>query len=258
MEMDRRRDFPPTAITRRYAILSSPRSGSTLLGRMLFATGLAGDPLEYFGRNLLTIQREKERKPALSPQQLLAAMERRRTSPNGVFGMKMHYAQFLFGYQTDLVDERMLRFLRAQTLIWIRRRDRLAQAVSYAVAIRSNAWSSEVTGRAEIPPIHPADCVNCLQEVCWDDRGWETLIDAAGLVVHTVWYEDLVADYEGSCRAVLLHLGLDEAGTHIPPPPISRQADARNAAAYRALCDYLGAGRGRPSNRDTPDRTLAI
>lgn len=46
-ELSLERDFPgPFPIRTRYAILSSPRSGSTLLARMLFATGMAGDPIE--------------------------------------------------------------------------------------------------------------------------------------------------------------------------------------------------------------------
>lgn len=242
MELGKARDFPgPTPIQKRYAILSSPRSGSTLLGRMLFETKVAGDPLEYFNRNLLRIQRETLRKPALSSLQLLNLMEPRRTSPNGMFGMKMHYQQFLAAYQSDFVDDKMLRFLRAQhSLIWIRRRDRLRQAISYAIAIKSNAWSSEEPTTDTAISVNMPDCVDCLREICWDDLAWNHLIDTAGLNVHVVWYEDLITNYEPVSRDVLRHLGLDQEVGKIPPPPISRQAGDRNEQLYRSLCDYLG------------------
>lgn len=231
----------PPPIQRRYAILSSPRSGSTLLGRMLFATKAAGDPLEYFSRNMLTVQREKLRKPALSSLQLLRLMEPLHTSPNGVFGLKMHYQQFLSAYQTDFVDDTMRRFLRAQHhLIWIRRKDRLRQAISYAIAIKSNVWSSERPAAATPPiPLDIPHLLECLRDVCLNDLAWEHVIEDLKLTVHVVWYEDLVAQYEQTSRDALRYLGLDEHVPKIPPPPIARQSSTRNDELYAALCDYL-------------------
>ena len=233
----------PTPIRLRYAILSSPRSGSTLLGRMLTATNMVGNPQEYFSRNMLVQQREKLRKPALSALQLLSLMEPLHTSPNGVFGLKMHYQQFLSAYQTDFVDDAMRRFLRAQHhLIWIRRQDRLRQAVSYAIAIKSNVWSTAqpATAPAPVIPLDLPHLLECLRDVCLNDLAWENLIQTEKLTAHAVWYEDLVTNYEAVSRAALRHLNLDQQIAKIPPQPIARQSDARNEELYHALCDYLG------------------
>ncbi len=49
-EMGPERDFAgETPVAQRYGILSSPRSGSTLLGRFLHETKLAGDPEKQSG-----------------------------------------------------------------------------------------------------------------------------------------------------------------------------------------------------------------
>src|SRR5579863_4501463 len=130
LEISSERDFPVRAeISKRYCILSSPRAGGTLLGRMLFETGLAGDPLEYFNLRLLQLARERFGNQVLSSLDFLHLMEARRTSRNGVFGVKLQFDQMLRDYRSEVPNEAMLKFLRGnQCLFWIRRRNRLRQA----------------------------------------------------------------------------------------------------------------------------------
>lgn len=242
--MSLERDFEAnTPVAMRYCILSSPRSGSTLLGRMLHETKRAGDPQEYFNPPLLLLERERTGDPNLSLNAFMKNMESRRTSPNGVFGMKLHYSQMLGVFRANKPNKKMVGLLgKFNHLIWIRRRDRLRQAISQAIGQRTQVWSSEDARFSEGKKvkIHPFDCLRALQMVAGDDRGWEQLIRAANLKVHTVWYEDLVADYENQCRQVLQHLSLDEAVAKIPPPPIQRQATELNESLYQALKSYLG------------------
>jgi LPS sulfotransferase NodH len=141
-EMSTNRDFnnaPP--VIHRYCILSSQRTGSTLLGRTLYETGLAGDPLEYFNPPLLVVARKQTEKPDLGFSGFLKLIEKRRTSPNGIFGMKVHYHQLK---QVLVTEERSAAFLRGfDKLIWIRRRDRVGQAISKVIAEKTQVWSSE-------------------------------------------------------------------------------------------------------------------
>ena len=242
-ELSPDRDFPATPVRMRYAILSSQRSGSTMLGRVLYETKLAGDPQEYFNPPLLALERKRTGNAALTMGQFMQAMERRRTSPNGVFGLKTHYAQLLAAFNTDKPNENVLRFLRrAEKLIWIRRRDRIGQAISQAVAIKTNVWSSEDSRFQREPDvkIHPFELINTLRIVSRDDVGWEQLIPAAKLQVHEVWYEDLVNDYENQARAVLRYLGIDKDVLVIPPPPLERQGGELNERLRREFHAYLG------------------
>lgn len=244
-EMSPERDFPEAVpVSRRYCILSSPRSGSTLLGRMLSTTRLAGDPQEFFNPPLLACERESTGNEKLGWNEFLRRMESRRTSPNGVFGMKMHYSQMLGAFGAKTPNQRMVAFLkRFDHLVWIRRRDKLGQAISQAIAQHTQVWSSEDAnfGKHLKANVHPFQCVRALNMVGGDDFGWERLLPAAGLTVHQVWYEDLVADYEEQSRAVLKYLGLDDQVGEVPPPPIERQTTELNKRLRASVLSYLGA-----------------
>ena len=243
-EMSPERDFPgETPVKQRYAILSSPRSGSTLLGRFLHETKKAGDPQEYFNPPLIALERKRSENPKLNMNQFLRLMEKRRTSPNGMFGMKMHYSQLLGVFNTPKPNANVVNFLRKlDKVIWIRRRDRIGQAISQAVAVKTNVWSSE-DSRFEREPevnIHPYECIETLRVVSRDDVGWEQLIKAIKLPVHEVWYEDFVADYEKQARGTLRYLGINKEVPVIPAPPIERQAGKLNERLKRDLVAYLG------------------
>ena len=241
LEMNRNRDFPQAPVRMRYCILSSQRSGSTLLARMLFMTQQAGDPLEYFNLRLLGLVRTQTGNPSLTPIELMRLMELRRTSPNGVFGMKIHYEQMLRAFQSNVPNQKMIEFLRNQHhLFWMRRRDRICQAISHVVATRTNSWSSEEPQKSPATSVSCLDCINSLQAVSFQDFGWEQLIKAAKLRVRVVWYEDLISDYEGTCRLALRDLKLENTVSTVPPPPIQRQSGAVNNRLYAELAKYLG------------------
>ena len=242
-ELSPERDFPPTPVSMRYVILSSQRSGSTLLGRILFETKMAGDPQEYFNPPLLALERKRTGNAELSMNKFMQAMEKRRTSPNGVFGLKAHYGQLLSVFRATKPNENVVKFLRhANKLIWIRRRDRIGQAISQAVALKTNVWSSEDSRFQREPDvkIHPFELINTLKVVSRDDVGWEQLILAAKLQVLEVWYEDLVNDYENQARTVLRYLGVDKDVPVIPPPPLERQGGELNERLRREFHAYLG------------------
>lgn len=243
-EMSPERDFPVvTPVSARYAILSSPRSGSTLLGRFLHETGMAGDPQEFFNPPLIMLERSRSGNDKLAMNEFLRLMEQRRTSPNGVFGMKMHYSQLLGVFKARQPTPQVVNFLKKKNkLIWIRRRDRIGQAISQAVAIKTNVWSSEDSRFQRDPDvtIHPYECVATLNVVARDDAGWEFLIKSAGLQVLEVWYEDFVANYESEARRVLAWLGIDKDVPTIPKPPLERQSGELNERLRKELHAYLG------------------
>lgn len=243
-EMSPERDFPgENPVKLRYGILSSPRSGSTLLGRFLHETKMAGDPQEYFNPPLIALERKRSGNDKLNLNQFLRLMEKRRTSPNGLFGMKMHYSQLLSVFRTPKPNANVVNFLRKlDKLVWIRRRDRIGQAISQAVAMKTNVWSSE-DSRFERNPdvnIHPYECIETLRIVSRDDAGWEHLIKVAKLPVQEVWYEDFVADYETQARASLRYLGIEQDVPVIPAPPLERQSGELNERLKRELVAYLG------------------
>ena len=242
-ELSADRDFPKTPVKMRYAILSSPRSGSTLLGRALYETRLAGDPQEYFNPPLIALERERTGNAALNLNEFMRAMQQRRTSPNGVFGVKMHYSQLLGVFKTRTPNDNVIAYLtKFDKLVWMRRRDRLGQAISQAVGQRTNVWSSE-DSRFERDPaveVHPFECVRALNMVCQEDAGWEMLLKRSKLAALEIWYEDLAGDYDAQLRRVLGHLGIEQPVQAIPRQPLERQSGPLNERLRVQTMAYLG------------------
>ena len=128
-----------------YMVCSIPRSGSSLLCELLCATGRAGAPTEFFDATLM-----KEFSTAWqveSFEQYLDALLRKKTSPNGVFGVKVHYGQFIDAFG----DADVTGLFPNLRFIYIRRQDHVRQAVSYARAEQTGQWAADHPSRTESP-----------------------------------------------------------------------------------------------------------
>ena len=80
-----------------------------------------------------------ERLRAVSPEDYFEKLLARRTSRNGVFGMKAHFHHF----EPALIGARQCsNGWRRSTYVLLHRRDRLAQAVSMVRAMQTNIWTS--------------------------------------------------------------------------------------------------------------------
>ena len=86
---EERFDFPlrPGLPERPWLLASVPRSGSTFVSHLLWATGSLGAPLEYLNFEPTGPYGFASGSP-VAQNELWAAVLRRRTSPNGVFGLK--------------------------------------------------------------------------------------------------------------------------------------------------------------------------
>ena len=227
-------EFPPgTEVRCTYAICSVPRSGSSLLSELLCLSGVAGAPTEYFDPEQCARFSEAWETDGLDAY--LAALVAKKTSPNGVFGLKVHYdqmAEMLGGRDLlDLFDD-----LRC---IYIRRSDHVSQAVSYAIAIQTNQWASthEATARASFDRTQIDDL---LRQIERDEQRWERWFVEHDISPLRIEYDALVADRVRVVGEVLQHLAIDPPGRPLEDltPTLTRQADRRSrrwALRYRAL-----------------------
>jgi LPS sulfotransferase NodH len=197
-----------------------------MLTRMLWHTGMAGFADGYFADSHVLDCFERWGFSAGDPAGLADGYVRmlmaHRTSPNGVFGVKVHGAD-LTGLGADL-DELLL----SPRYVWLRRRDRLRQAISYALAKQTGVWILDGTylpvGEAASEPRYSyAELRNCLRHIDNDVRIWAEYFDRRGFAPHVVFYEDLIADHEKTVIECLRHLGV-EIPSHVPGPGIERQA----------------------------------
>jgi trehalose 2-sulfotransferase len=229
--MGRELDFPDSAPLRKsYVVASSYRCGSTFFCSELWRTGILGAPAEYLnigeGRMLRDVM--AMRLQASSPEDYFVKLLARRTSRNGVFGMKAHFHHF----EPALTwCPSMLERLSPVTYIHLDRRDRLAQAVSMARAMQTNAWTS-MDGAAAMTPRYDEGLIGqCLEEIGRQRFGWLRWFEINAIAPVFVNFEDLIADPPGVVRGVveLFEVENDEP-EQVHPPAARKQGDEINLA----------------------------
>ncbi len=117
-----------------YAILTTPRSGSTYLCELLNSTKIAGNPSEHLR---LAVQ-ELSLYCNFNYLNLLNKLMTHRVSSNGVFGTKL-ISHFLFELQQTKFDFKQI-FQSVDKFILLVRKDKVAQAVSLEIAQQTEVW----------------------------------------------------------------------------------------------------------------------
>lgn len=241
---------PPSGEARTLVIASLPRTGSTLLGRLLAATGAVGDPKEYLNpmqvrdwqARIATSAWTRLRHRALSGPlvplagrgrwsqarlaQHLDAIRLRRSAPSGWFGLKIHWHHFERWFvSTGWPPEALL---RPRAWVLLTREDRVAQAVSWHRALLSGRWAAEQ--RPTLPAVYDRRAIQRrLDVIAAHEAAWRVWFDHHQITPLELRYEALIADPQAAVRSVLTAIGADA-----PAPtgalPMTRQADATSAA----------------------------
>ncbi len=227
-----------------YIICSSPRTGSTLLGRLLEQTGLAGQPHEYFhpvhmvplAQRLGVISGGR-----LNVVQYVQALTRIRTSANGVFGVKAHFSQF-----APLLQQGAWRSILPGDLhfICIERDDEIGQAISLAIARQTDCYSSESQPVRE--PHYDRNLIeSSLQMIRSDKQGWRAFFRQNRITPAETTYENLVASPAEVCSRLCQAIGIvaDSNCFHLGQTGIKKQANEINAAWRQRYVGDMTTGR---------------
>jgi LPS sulfotransferase NodH len=225
-------DFPerPDPPRLLYMLASVPRTGSTFVSHLLWRSGCLGAPLEYL--NFLATgpyhlaYGAPDRQVALWRSAL-----HRRTSPNGVFGIKCFSAQLRELQQANpaLLLEVMAALLpsgRPAHVVRLKRRDQVAHAISYARAALSGVWHRKQEARGGAEVAFSARAVDHARRLLdQQEADWDLLFGEIAVEPLTLWYEDVIARPDEAVRAVADFLGvaLDPAAT-VVVPQVERQA----------------------------------
>lgn len=245
----------PPPPTKSYILIGVQRSGSTLLCEALRASQFAGYPTEIFYNTWLGGYTKFAGLPPsiaadASPEERRASFDhivKVSTTANGVFGTNLMWSYWqetmrllrtMPGCRIE-DDVQLLRHLLPDLrFVRISRRDRVAQAVSWSKAEQTGRFSSTQAGRPDARPRYDAEHIGRHHRfICNCEAQWDGFLRDHGLDPLHVYYEDLIADYQGTMRAVL-----DAIGVTAPPGfefavPLQRQADTINAewaARFRA------------------------
>ena len=224
--LDERLDFNHFVPLRKsYIVASSYRSGSNYFCWELWRTGVLGAPVEFLNPyDALPVLMNRFK--VSSPADYVTKLVERRSSKNGVFGLKTyshHFEVFLKQYP------QLLEALAPVTFIHINRRNTLAQAVSMAKALQTDFWTSRI--ESERPPLqYDRELIaKCLEEVEQQELKWPRWFEARGIEPFHVVYEDLIADTPKVIRSIVELLGVaDDEPDDVLVPPTKRQGDGTN------------------------------
>lgn len=229
---------------------------------MLYATGSAGDPLEYLNNKWMTLQLQSN--PAADPDfnvdRFLGDWEKRRTSPNGVFGIKLHYYQMRRVWRGN--DRAAARYLGGYDhRILLSRRDKIAQAVSLYRAITTQIWSSRDLQYSDNSHAHEKNntvnfdasrIAKLMALLTKEEERWRSFMQTHELSFSELCYEDFLEDYAGQSLRLLKLLGIELKDESIPPPQLKRQSqdDDPMIEQFKKTVG-LRAGTNAPCDRDS-------
>ncbi|MGF1454754.1 MAG: Stf0 family sulfotransferase [Alphaproteobacteria bacterium] len=180
-----------------YFICSTPRSGSSLLSELMRQTGRLGNAQEYLNKDVQLPRYARDWglvKPGgqLDLGAYLRAVRSNSATANGVCGVKAHYSQFAM-FKTLTPVKALFEEAR---LIWIRREDVVAQAVSFYLALATKQWSSLDPARAKAPDFDAAKIQERIDNLETQNAAWSALFRDTGREPLTVSYEALLEDPE--------------------------------------------------------------
>jgi trehalose 2-sulfotransferase len=227
-----------------YVICAVQRSGSFLLCEALKNTGFAGMPEEYFLNGEGWEDSWWARQHGVTSRTgYLHLVFEKGTSPNGVFGTKIMWNYFHKmleslrehpEYKEREAPQVMAALFPNVHYIWIVRRDKVRQAVSWAKAGQTDvyAWHK---GEIPLPKREPTFDFGFIDQlyklILEGEAGWQNYFEACGVQPFKVEYEELVEAYEPTALNVLEYL-------NVPYPKnlvfgerrLQKQADLLNEA----------------------------
>jgi LPS sulfotransferase NodH len=245
-----------------YLVCATPRSGSTLLCETLRASGVAGNPLEFFeavpetgvprrprdylaelddaAAHGLIANTPPQDAPWYSDlrgigdyREHLERVRRWGTSDNGVFGAKIMWAH-LADLGRRLGQDDLPALVDAEFdrpgFVWVRRADKVRQAVSLWRAMQTQSWRAENEPSAGEPQFSYAAIDHLVSELEGQDAAWARFFAAASGAVLQLTYEDIADDLPGALARTLDHIGVPSPGDALRVPSMRRQADERSDA----------------------------
>jgi LPS sulfotransferase NodH len=216
-----------------YLICTTPRSGSTLLADLLTSSGVAGQPDEHFLRE----GRLSRKWGIIDFPSFYQAVLWVATSENGVFGTKVMSGMIedlamklrpVVGLDRASTAEVLEAAFPNPRYIWLSRRDKVRQAISYFRAGNTGEWA-RVRGT---PPSQNWTLAFNFQEIDsllplmhYRDAAWRTFFDNCGIAPHRIYYEDLVQDPTQTVLDILHYLRLSPPDCSGLVARLRRQAD---------------------------------
>ena len=187
-----------------YAICAEPRSGSSFLGGVLASTGVLGRPLEYFNTPVMRKIAGFADYPD-APDDQLRLVQDAGTTENGVYAVKV------FGEHFERMKAvRWVERLPSLSFVYLERRDRLGQAISFVRAMQTQQWTAWESAGSE--PVYDRALIDmALRRLAWAEARRRYYFARNGLAVLNLVYEEVAAGPQAAAEAVGALVGLADA-----------------------------------------------
>ena len=250
---------PTIQILTSYIIASVQRSGTHLLCSLLRSTGVAGWPDEHF----LSKPSETWEGRWVSPSRraYVESVLRQNTSPNGVFGTVVMWSYFermlqmlqeIPAYKNLRGVELLAQVLHQPRYIWLHRRNRVEQAVSWAIACQTGVWAQKAGEKPQsriVPKFDFKVIDEWLNRIEAHETGWAKYFRDNHIDPLVLFYEDVVACNRRSAEHLLEFLGLPaEAAMGIAPSAFEKQANQISQQWMEAYFEQKGEPQAHRAN----------
>jgi len=131
---------------RKIAIFSTPRSGGTYFCDLLSQTKIMGEPREWFNERFIRAYGRYFNKKNINLNEYVNYIYDKTTSESGIFSIKILAQQYLFFLKEKKFDLLSLGF---DDIIFVSRRDKIAQAYSFTKASMTDQWTSNTNTLVE-------------------------------------------------------------------------------------------------------------
>lgn len=241
-------DFPRVETPSKFLVIASTaRCGSHMLGHALQKTNKFGFPLEY--ANPANLAEWRKRLKIEDFEKVMAEIQRRRTSPNGVFGIKMHYSHInQFGGFDNVA-----RCFPDAYYILLSRKNVLKQAVSLSIASQTGVWIAGQKPVNDNPEYNFYHIDKCLRDTILNNSSWRYTLAANGCNYIEMDFDQIRHTLAQSTKDIANFMDIKINPDEIPEEQVTKnQSHPRNAEwVVRFTSDFNNSynllSRNRPS-----------
>ena len=229
------------ALSKPLLICTTARSGSNLLSDYLNNTRCFGDIGEFFNPNLVQSGwrgKKFEYRTDVDVRDYVAFLQKCHSSLTGSWGIKCLYEDIENLISFEVVQS----LLKNATLIFLRRRDKVAQAVSYFLAQKTGKWMHGDIGVRDATAVEfdYEKIDRALNMLLSQECQWLTIFSHFGLSPTEIVYEDFVTDPARYVQMIGLSAGLGRTIASVRTTLVPQTNEVNRLFAEQFVTQRLG------------------
>lgn len=185
---------------KKFIVLFTGRTGSSWLSQLL--GGYLGYPEEYLNPDLIALTCESLN--AVTVPSFFNALFGLRSTPNGVFGIEVTAEHIAV-----VGEDRFFAFIKNPTVLFLWRRNLIAQGISLYRAVKTRRFHSNELLRVSTPDYEPKEIESWIRYLLYVENLNADIIVSRKLDFNSLVYEEMVIDPEATFRKVCTAIGQD-------------------------------------------------